>query len=592
LLDLPQICVIGDQSAGKSSLLTSITGVSFPEAAGICTKCPTIVRIQKNASKGITIKYGESVEQLEDLSSLRQKISDAQQFILNAHPGHLVVNKPIEIVVSGPDRVPLTLIDLPGIIHNAVGGGDREVEQMIRTWIKQENTLILLVRTANTDDETVKAIKIAKEYDPSGERTVQVFTKCDAIESVAKAKEVKKRIDDNIDLPTGAHFVICRIHGENSDAPDEMGEFTRKGFEGYADCMNVGVVQLRDHRLPGLLKEIIIKSLPKIENEIYQKMRSAEIDLQMIGWKPKANAEILSNIVDVLLPFQRLLKEQVTINFNAFAEKIAIESLKPTQEWCDKFYIENAFDPVYFEGVNAFNDCVKQVVSNFDMPAKQLMDRIKEHQANVMNNQKFLTGDVFGPTIIQGVKQVWFEYVESNHREMQKTLHVNLEDQSIFNTYNHYLEANFRQQFEYPDALLMEFCHKLAMDSSNFTCCPRGVDQHGRKFYKCDGDCKDYVLALFGSLKNHVVQHMEEHKKGSLQDQQKFKVFCAVQAYLKVIRKTFIDNVMASINRFVHEPFKRLTTKLSSNNMLLAAARENPTIIQKRRASKDMYEAM
>ena len=318
--------MIGDQSAGKSSLLTSITGVSFPEAAGICTKCPTIVRIQKNASKGITIKWGDTVEQLEDLNTLREKISMAQQAILNANPGCLVVNKPIEIVVSGPDRVPLTLIDLPGIIHNAEGGGDREVEQMIRTWIKQENTLILLVRTANTDDETVKAIKIAKEYDPSGERTVQVFTKCDAIESRAKTEEVIKRINDNKDLPTGAHFAICRIHGETSDAPDELGEFNRKGFGDYVhglDCSNVGVVQLRDNRLPGLLKEIIIKSLPKIENEIYQKMRSAEIDLQMIGWEPKANAEILSNIVDVLLPFQRLLKEQVTVNFNAFAEKIA-----------------------------------------------------------------------------------------------------------------------------------------------------------------------------------------------------------------------------------------------------------------------------
>jgi hypothetical protein len=235
---------------------------------------------------------------------------------------------------------------------------------------------------------------------------------------------------------------------------------------------------------------------------------------------------------------------------------------------------------------------VKKVVSEFDMPAKQLMDRIREHQANVMTNQQFLTGDVFGPTIIQGFKQVWNEYVESNHREMLKTLHVNLEDQSIFNTYNHYLEANFRQQFEYPDDLLEEFCQKLAMDSYDTKCCYRGEDKHGRKFYKCDGDCKKYVEKLTDALKNHVLQHMEEHKKGSLQDQQKFKVFCAVQAYLKVIRKTFIDNVMASINRFVHEPFRRLTTKLSSNDMLLAAARENPTIIRRRRAAKDIYDAM
>ena len=37
-MDLPQIAVIGAQSAGKSSLIESISGITLPRAAGTCTR--------------------------------------------------------------------------------------------------------------------------------------------------------------------------------------------------------------------------------------------------------------------------------------------------------------------------------------------------------------------------------------------------------------------------------------------------------------------------------------------------------------------------------------------------------------------------
>jgi GTPase SAR1 family protein len=36
-----QIAVVGDQSSGKSSLLESLTGFSFPRGAGLCTRYVT-----------------------------------------------------------------------------------------------------------------------------------------------------------------------------------------------------------------------------------------------------------------------------------------------------------------------------------------------------------------------------------------------------------------------------------------------------------------------------------------------------------------------------------------------------------------------
>ena len=44
-IDLPQIAVIGSQSAGKSSLIESISGITLPRAAGTCTRYASISMI-------------------------------------------------------------------------------------------------------------------------------------------------------------------------------------------------------------------------------------------------------------------------------------------------------------------------------------------------------------------------------------------------------------------------------------------------------------------------------------------------------------------------------------------------------------------
>ncbi|KAI8025042.1 putative dynamin-related protein 4A [Camellia lanceoleosa] len=45
-IQLPTIVVVGDQSAGKSSVLESLAGISLPRGQGICTRVPLIMRLQ------------------------------------------------------------------------------------------------------------------------------------------------------------------------------------------------------------------------------------------------------------------------------------------------------------------------------------------------------------------------------------------------------------------------------------------------------------------------------------------------------------------------------------------------------------------
>ena len=77
-LNLPQITVIGDQSSGKSSLLTELSGIPFPAKSGITTKCPIVVHTKHKSSliKPIYKITHNDKEIIIDKNDLSKKILD------------------------------------------------------------------------------------------------------------------------------------------------------------------------------------------------------------------------------------------------------------------------------------------------------------------------------------------------------------------------------------------------------------------------------------------------------------------------------------------------------------------------------------
>jgi GTPase SAR1 family protein len=45
--NLPELVLVGDQSSGKSSLMSAIAGLSLPRSSGTCTRCPIHIRISR-----------------------------------------------------------------------------------------------------------------------------------------------------------------------------------------------------------------------------------------------------------------------------------------------------------------------------------------------------------------------------------------------------------------------------------------------------------------------------------------------------------------------------------------------------------------
>ncbi|CAG4941042.1 unnamed protein product [Colias eurytheme] len=207
-IQLPQIVVLGTQSSGKSSVIESLVGKSFlPRGPGIVTRRPLILQLvyspkeskeHRSAEEG-TInleEWGKFLHTKEkiytDFDQIRQEIERETDRMAGSNKG--ICPEPINLKIYSTKVVNLTLVDLPGITKVPIGDQPEDIENQIRNLIIKHianpNSIILAVTAANTDMATSEAIKMAKEVDPDGRRTLAVVTKLDLMDAGTDAIDI------------------------------------------------------------------------------------------------------------------------------------------------------------------------------------------------------------------------------------------------------------------------------------------------------------------------------------------------------------------------------------------------------------------
>ncbi|XP_059653227.1 dynamin-related protein 3A-like [Cornus florida] len=198
VIELPQVCVVGSQSSGKSSVLEALVGRDFlPRGSDICTRRPLVLQLlqTKRKADGTEEEYGEFLhlpgKRFFNFNEIRQEIQAETDRETGGNKG--VSDRQIRLKIFSPNVLDITLVDLPGITKVPVGDQPSDIEARIRTmimsYIRVDTCLILAVTPANSDLANSDALQIAGNADPDGNRTIGVITKLDIMDRGTDARK-------------------------------------------------------------------------------------------------------------------------------------------------------------------------------------------------------------------------------------------------------------------------------------------------------------------------------------------------------------------------------------------------------------------
>lgn len=357
---LPKIVVVGNQSAGKSSLIEAISEIKVPRDVGTCTRCPLQITITSDESTNsswscsVTLLkrfdyYKPGQLQYEDSRSmpfypwiqrdapltipfatvrnkadLERVIRAAQVATLNPSvdprlyasltdvaPGATAVEFSPNLIcleITGPGLPNLTFYDLPGVIAQTQTT-DRHpvklVKNLVRQYVHEKNTLILLATPMDSEIENATASSIVSKAGALG-RCIGVLTKPDRLpghdrihhwNSILRGEAfglghgyfVTKQPSQD-DLDNGMTHQDAR-RAENSFFSSPS--WTVK-FPGHEDRLGTEKLQCF---LSDLLAKLILECLPEIRSRVTMKLAHIEFRLGQLPDPPENALNVVTNAV-------------------------------------------------------------------------------------------------------------------------------------------------------------------------------------------------------------------------------------------------------------------------------------------------------
>ncbi|KAL1689987.1 P-loop containing nucleoside triphosphate hydrolase protein [Schizophyllum commune] len=362
--DLPRITVIGGQSAGKSSLVEAVSGIDVPRDSGTCTRCPMECRLFSGATTWsclISLRFdhdskGHRVDPvteayspvLTDKADVELWIRRAQATILSPHrskeffknksadeirfedPSRLKFSKNAILVnLKDPGYTDMAFVDLPGLIQNE----DKElidtVHELVVERIQGKNTIILVAVPMSDDIETVMALRLAREADPNGERTIVAVTKADMMTTGASG--IRQRwcnIITNAGPSARKHrlrhgyYAVILPHDEARAAGETRAETqsrsrtffdTESPWRGVKDRKRFGVDNLVEY-VSGLLVRLIEEALPQLRGDINALLRECGDGLRALPPQPQfeCDADVSTYILLRVSEFCNVFKSAVS----------------------------------------------------------------------------------------------------------------------------------------------------------------------------------------------------------------------------------------------------------------------------------------
>ncbi|MCJ1224498.1 vacuolar protein sorting-associated protein 1 [Toensbergia leucococca] len=431
-IDLPQIAVVGSQSSGKSSVLENIVGRDFlPRGTGIVTRRPLILQLinrsssnppQTNGVNGDmntsdkeanSEEWGEFLhipgQKYYDFNKIREEIVKETESKTGRNAG--ISPAPINLRIYSPNVLTLTLVDLPGLTKVPVGDQPRDIEKQIKDMvlkqIQKSNAIILAVTAANTDLANSDGLKLAREVDPEGQRTIGVLTKVDLMDDGTDVVDILAgRI---IPLRLGYVPVVNRGQRdiENKKAISFALENEKNFFENHKAYRNkssyCGTPYLA-RKLNLILMMHIKNTLPDIKARISSSLQKYSAELGQLGDSMLGNSAniVLTIITEFCNEYRTVLdgnnQELSSVELSGGARisfvfhelySNGVKAVDPFDQVKDIdirtiLYNSSGSSPALFVGTTAFELIVKQQIKRLEEPSLKCVSLVYDELVRIL----------------------------------------------------------------------------------------------------------------------------------------------------------------------------------------------------------------
>jgi hypothetical protein len=186
---------------------------------------------------------------------------------------------------------------------------------MVRSYIEKPNCIILAISPANQDIATSDAIKISREVDPTGERTIGVLTKIDLMDKGTDAVDMLEGRAYKLKFPWIG--VVNRSQADINKNVDMIAARRREReyFNSTPEYKHLANRMGSEHLAKMLSKhlETVIKSkIPGIQSLISKTINEIETELTRLGKPVAADAGgKLYAIMEICRSFDQIFKDHL-----------------------------------------------------------------------------------------------------------------------------------------------------------------------------------------------------------------------------------------------------------------------------------------